>query len=254
MYRGEVEEAAGYKAKKGEQIVGKLFRGEGGKFQSGPSDAELETIGIDRAMSDSLISALEGKELTSEQLDSLIKSKYITSSGKLTLQARTIANALKSKNIAIAKALIGLQNPKAGEEKPTKGGGGGGGKGGKEEKATKASKEDVEAQNVEKMKSELGDSVDIDSLLAFDSGDELDSEVAQALAAIGAIEPGQEGEYRMTTAGKALLRAIKKGDKRAALDAISRGKEVSAKAKKETEKKAAEPAKKPSGGRFKLLA
>ena len=232
-------EEAGFGAKKGEQIKGKLYRGEGGKFQSGPSDAELETIGLDRAMSDSLIMALDGKEMTAEQMKSLADKGYLTASGGLTLQAKTLANALKAKNINIAKALMDLQKPKASKASKAKGGG--------KAKKEKPTKEETQAANVEKIKSEIKD-VDIDKLLDFESGSEIDSETAAAMVSLGLVDQGTEGEYRMTTAGKALLRAAKKGDSRAALDAVSRGKETvakkaaAAKKREDAEKKKADAA------------
>jgi hypothetical protein len=66
---------------------------------------------------------------------------------------------------------------------------------------------------------------DADALKSFAKGGTLDSATAERLAAQGLVEKNADGTYKATSAGKALLRAVKKNDAGGARDAVNAGKE-----------------------------
>jgi hypothetical protein len=108
------------------------------------------------------------------------------------------------------------------EAKPKSGGGGGKGK--KEEKDKDAEKEQERAENREKVYGALElfeDATGALSELAAGGSPEDDG----GLVKMGLAEQARDGSYRMTSTGRAFVRAAERGDTAAARDALSRGKD-----------------------------
>lgn len=224
-------EAANYGAAVGQQIAGDLYRGSGGKFTSGPTDAQLKDLGMERETSDALLALMGKKEISPEHMTSLIQSGWATDAGNLTTRGRALAMALKNKNLPEIKRLLALAPKGKGGAKKS-----GSGKG-KAEKLPKKSKDEITAENREKVKPDLetaGLSSALQSaLFKYRSGKNVTEAQLKKLASLGLVIFGVSG-YRMSPDGNKLVRAADKGDSRAALDALASGKDRAKKAQDKT--------------------
>ncbi len=89
-----------------------------------------------------------------------------------------------------------------------------------------AAQEKAKGENRQRVAEELGGRLpqdQFDALVGFSDGNEPGTEQAQALAQKGLVEIDADGNYRMTAAGNAVMRAANSGDVRAAKDALSAG-------------------------------
>ena len=66
------------------------------------------------------------------------------------------------------------------------------------------------------------------ALLAFAKGQQPDAQTGDQLAKMGLAERAEDGSYRMTPTGRAVVNAMRAGDYQRAVDAISRGTDTSA--------------------------
>lgn len=133
----------------------------------------------------------------------------------------------------LAQGVAGLAKDATAAEKPKAGGGGGGG-GKKPEEEEKPDKDALraaeQAENRAKVQEALersgNASLNADAfgqLAAFADGGDADGEYLGALAdATGLVERDRSGGYRLTTEGRAYVRAASSGDVRSAGDAMSR--------------------------------
>lgn len=220
-----VSEAANYGATAGQQIAGDLYRGSGGKFTSGPTDAQLKDLGMERATSDALLALLNKKEIDPAQMEEFIKNGWVSDAGNLTPRGRGLATALKNKNLSEIKRLLALA-PKGRGGAKTKSGGGGKSK--QSTKPTKPTKEQITAENREKVKADLetaGLPAALQTaLFKYRSGGNISDAQLKKLAKLGLVIFGTAG-YRMSPDGNKLVRAADKGDVRAAQDALQAGKD-----------------------------
>lgn len=147
---------------------------------------------------------------------------------RLTPQGRALMAAASRGDAGRARDALSLgkdraEAARAKAEKQKKG------KGGKGAKPPKPTRKEQQAQNRQQLRDQMAaDDVGLapagfDALLAFADGGELtDEAAASGLLATGLIEQDSAGEYRLSVGGRQFVRAAGRGDKRAALDALSR--------------------------------
>lgn len=137
-----------------------------------------------------------------------------------------------------ARGLGGKGGKKGAAKKPKKGGGGGGKK-----KPSPAELARQKAEAERKARAETWASMDdvdaaeMESLADFIAGGELDRATAESLAGLGFVEFDDRGQAQATSAGRAVISAATKGDKRRVSEAMSRGRERVAKVQARASKK-----------------
>jgi hypothetical protein len=93
--------------------------------------------------------------------------------------------------------------------------------------AKKPSKEERQRKNRESIKADT----DLDALYAFDEGEDISDESANRLASDGLAEFDDQGNLRLTSAGRSFMAAANRGDQRDAVDALSRARDRVAQAR-----------------------
>lgn len=226
---GETVKAANWAARRGETIAGNLARGEGGQFTAaGDGAAPSSNVLSDYGLTDDdleLLDALRnGDEIDPAKLERLQAAGLIGAADDgspiINTAGRRLLAAAKAGDADVMASVLEKAKPKP------KGGGGGKGK----QPAKPNPDKNAEAAAVlKKMRDILsrggltGDA--FDAFTAFTEGGELAPAMAKTLAGLGAVEMDAQGQARLTIAGRQLLAAIKRGDSRRALDALSIGKD-----------------------------
>jgi len=245
----------------GEVIVGELARGAGGRFinkedlmdqiragmlsgmrdmgtvRNSASDkrAEIraqvaESLGLDLEQLEALagmktgVTPFEQEQMLAEMgLASTNEDGSIsmTSAGRALLAAANTGDVDKAEQV-LSKARSGAGEGKAGG-KP-KAGGAGKPKGPGKPKTRDEQRE----ENRAKVSDEVADILapdDSSALVDFDKGMDIDSDRARRLAQRGLVEIDDEGNPRMTSAGKRFMAASEAGDVREAKDILSQARE-----------------------------
>lgn len=230
-FTGEAAKAANWAARRGETIAGNLVRGEGGQFSSAgegaaatPFDKALADYGLAEGDLDLLDALRNGEEVDPAKLEKLRAAGLVGTaedgSPILNTAGRRLLAAAKAGDADVMASVLEKAKPKP------KGGGGGKGK---QPAKPKPDKNAEAAATLKKMRDILsrggltGDA--FDAFTAFTEGGELAPAMAKTLAGLGAVEMDTQGQSRLTIAGRQLLAAIKRGDSRRALDALSIGKD-----------------------------
>ncbi|MEI2773364.1 MAG: 2'-5' RNA ligase family protein [Candidatus Competibacter sp.] len=230
-FTGEAAKAANWAARRGETIAGNLARGEGGQFTAAgdgaaatPFDKVLSDYGLSEGDLDLLDALRNGEEVDPAKLEKLRAAGLVgtTEDGSpiLNTAGRRLLAAAKAGDADVMASVLEKTKPKP------KGGGGGKGK---QPAKPKPDKNAEAAATLKKMRAILsrggltGDA--FDAFTAFTDGGELTPAQARSLSQLGAVEVDTQGQSRLTIAGRQLLAAIKRGDSRRALDALSIGKD-----------------------------
>ncbi len=228
----EGAKAANWAARRGETIAGNLARGEGGQFTAAgegaaaaPFDKVLSDYGLAEGDLDILDALRNGEEVDPAKLEKLQAAGLVGAaedgSPILNTAGRRLLAAAKAGDADVMSSVLEKAKPK-----PK---GGGGGKGGKQPTKPKPDKNAEAAATLKKMRDILsrggltGDA--FDAFTAFTDGGDLAPAMAKTLAGLGAVEMDAQGQARLTIAGRQLLAAIKRGDSRRGLDALSIGKD-----------------------------
>jgi hypothetical protein len=210
-----------WSAKVGQIIIGNLMRGEGGRFANATNIAKitrmLDDQGITPNMFQGMQSLLAGERgaVGAQTMANLLDAGLINESGVVQARAGEIINAIKTGNPDNLRRVF---NP------PSGGGGGGGGGGASEKKPTK---EEREAANVDKLMPEIVARTaltqeQISALIDFFDGADLPDVQVEGLVNAGLVAEDADGNLYMTAAGRSLVRNMRQGDLREALDAVSR--------------------------------
>lgn len=227
----EQAKAANWSARRGETITGNLARDEGGQFASAgegaaatPFDKALSDYGLAEGDLDLLDALRNGEDVDPAKLAKLQATGLVSTAedGSLIVNSagRRLLAAAKAGDADVMASVLEKAKPK-----PAKGGGG---KGGSSKKPA-PDKSAEAAATLKKMRDVLsrggltGDA--FDAFTAFTEGGELSPSMAKTLAGLGAVETDGQGQTRLTIAGRQLLAAIKRGDSRRGLDALSIGKD-----------------------------
>ena len=255
-------------ARMGEVIGGNLARGAGGRFVSadqirgGMLAALLERLRGKREGGE--LSAAEQKRLenrqkvlnalanqvgdrlpvgalddlaamrsgdTPDNIDALVErglaKRNADGTTTMTSRGRMLMNAANSGDVD--RALTALQPP------PKKRGGGGGKTAEQREQERLAEIAENRQATINVLDEALAD--DFNALGTFFDGGDLDTATGERLAQAGLVEYDDEGQPRMTAAGRRAMRAASRGDTRAALDAVSEARErVEQQEQRETER------------------
>lgn len=206
-----------FSARVGEIIKGNLARGEGGRFISADElQAKQDAIKarILRLIRAGIIPPTAGdpEQLAAAQGDvdfsSFVEGK-IDQVGTLKPPSKP-KKKRKRQSAKQAKKSSSKKSSKRSEKR-------------KAEKAEdKISKEQEQADNIANVQSSLPE---LSDLIAYRDGEAVDSEKLNSLVSKGLLEVGVDGTIRMNPSGSKLVRAAKRGDTRAAQDAISEGSE-----------------------------
>ena len=228
---GEQTKAANWAARRGETIAGNLARGDGGQFTAAgegaaaaPFDKVLSDYGLAEGDLDILDALRNGEEVDPAKLEKLQAAGLVGAaedgSPILNTAGRRLLAAAKAGDADVMSSVLEKAKPKP------KGGGGGKGK---QPAKPKPDKNAEAAATLKKMRDILsrggltGDA--FDAFTAFTDGGDLAPAMAKTLAGLGAVEMDAQGQARLTIAGRQLLAAIKRGDSRRGLDALSIGKD-----------------------------
>lgn len=231
-FTGEAAKATNWAARRGETITGNLARGEGGQFTSAgdgaaasPFGQVLSDYGLSEGDLDLLDALRNGEEVDPAELEKLRAAGLVGTaedgSPILNTAGRRLLAAAKAGDADVMASVLEKAKPK-----PAKGGGG---RGGKQPTKPNPDKNAEAAATLKKMRDILsrggltGDT--FDAFTAFTEGGDLAPAMAKTLAGLGAVEMDAQGQARLTIAGRQLLAAIKRGDSRRALDALSIGKD-----------------------------
>lgn len=246
----EAEKGFNFGARAGEVIGGNLARGAGGRFisadqvRSGMLSALLARLRGKREGGE--LSAAEKKRLANRQkvvaalgdqvgagtiddlsslrngdvpdnVDALVERGLAqhNADGTVTMtsRGRQLMNAANSGDVD--RAISALQPPPA--KKPRASGGGG---------KTAEQREQERLREIAANRRKVGDALgdlaeDFGALGAFYDGADLGPDVGARLALGGMIEYDDEGQARLTTAGRQAMAGANRGDTRAAQDAVS---------------------------------
>lgn len=223
------KEGANWGARRGETIAGNLARGEGGQFTAAgegaaPSSKVLSDYGLTNDDLDLLDALRNGDEIDPAKLERLQAAGLIGTADDgspiINTAGRRLLAAAKADDADVMASVLEKAKPK-----PKKGGGGKG----KQPTKPKPGKEAEAAATLKKMRDILSrgglTNAAFDAFTAFTEGGELAPAMAKSLTGLGAVEMDSQGKARLTIAGRQLLAAIKRGDSRRALDALSIGKD-----------------------------
>lgn len=236
-----------YGAGAGEIIGGELARGAGGRFvniqqmmdqlragmiarMGGSETAQAvnsaaakraanraqiaEALNMDPATFEGLAGMRTGE--TSPETEQALAEQGLATvnhDGSITMNSagRSLLSAANSGDVDKAEAA----RAKATKPKPAKGGG---------SKPSKPSPEQVRQENLSESRDELAETLpptDFDNLMRFSEGADIPVEQARRLAQTGLVEIDADGNPRMTTAGKRMVRAAEDGKIREAKDQLS---------------------------------
>ncbi len=223
-----------YGAKKGQQIAGQLYRGQGGKFTSGGGGASGGQAAASPVSSDGMPSTaantaldaiLLGKNVTDQNmLASLRASGFLTDLNKLSSDGKAYIKALrkgdKKEAARIAKQLAAKMakknTPKAGKAKAAP-------------KAAKTAKKPGKDQGLADNRSSVAlalvndgavSQTAIDALWKTADGQPVKAKVAKEMVSAGLAEITPEGKVKLTDKGRQLAQAAKTGDVKAARAAM----------------------------------
>jgi 2'-5' RNA ligase len=183
----------GYGARAGETIRGNLTRGGDGKFasagDSAPAAEEEKLPPRRQKLGRSAAARAERKRKVAEAKRQSAEAKR---------QARTAATEQRKRERAARRE---AEKKRRAEEAQRK----------------------LEANRKEALAKTPLNQAAYDALLAFSQAGDVDEDMARAIAQeTGLLTIGSNGELRMNAEGRAFLKALDKGDARAALDAMSR--------------------------------
>jgi len=210
--------SANWSAKVGQIIIGNLMRGEGGRFASARNISRmmtrLDSAGITPDMFTGMQSLLAGgsSAVSGGVMADLRSAGLVNDQGVVQGKANEIINAIKTGDPANLSAVL----------KPPSGGGGGGGGA-----APKPPKEEVQAENVEKIREDVIAATKltselIDALIAFYDSEDIDDELFNKLVELGLVKLDAEDNAFMTSNGKSIVVNLRQADLRDVLDAYSR--------------------------------
>lgn len=216
-----------FSARVGEIIKGNLARGEGGRFISADElQAKQDAIKarILRLIRAGIIPPTAGdpEQVAAAQGDidftSFVEGK-IEQVGTLKPKKKRKRQSAKQ-----AKKSSSKKSSKRSEKR-------------KAEKAeNEISKEDEQKQNIADVQSTVN-LPELSDLIAYRDGEAVDSDKLNNLVSKGLLEVAPDGTIRMNPSGSKLVRAAKRGDTRAAQDAISEGSERVTKAQERIDDK-----------------
>lgn len=218
-----------YSARVGEQIAGNLCRGPGGGFAACNSPG-AKPVGV-KPMSERQISqqrarvrriAVEGRrkiDRSSRDLNKKHKKLLADLERDRKRQARAAEQARKrAEREARRKKRKPAKTPEQREQE-------------------KLQKRDANRQDVRSSVAERFDAGAFDELMKFADGGDVAEEKRSMLVDAGLVEQDEEGQMRLTTAGRSFVSASNSGDVREAADTLSRAREKKNKPKRSTSRR-----------------
>ncbi len=213
-----------WSAKMGEVIIGNLIRGEGGKFASAENISDIVGLlgkaNISPAMMQALIALYGGKQVAEKDvLKQLVDAGLASIVDGQTVMSGLGGDLVKAIKTAVPAKVDGVLNPKPATS-------GGGGRAAAKPKQTEAGEPIDEELRKRLIQTGRLTESEFNVLLSFGRGESVDNSVLEKLLTTGLVKKDPDGNFKFTVPGTRFYNALRDKNLRAALDAMSDGREL----------------------------